>query len=90
MPVEISICVRDHTQYTTNPSISLVVYKVIPLQISRPVCTPITSVMYYVGKGTQPYPLPVTRNGDGRITEPIGDHFSDRNLGMIPNKHIES
>ena len=40
--------------------------------------------MYHVGEGTRPCPFPVTGNGHGGVTEPQGDHFSGRNLGMIP------
>ena len=44
----------------------------------------ITSIMYHVGEGNQPCPFPVTKNGHGRVTEPIGDHFSGRDFGRIP------
>ena len=40
--------------------------------------------MYHVGEGTRPCQFPVTRNGHGRVTEPKGDQYSGRNLGMIP------
>ena len=39
--------------------------------------------MYHVGEGARPCSFPVTGNGHGRVTEPQGDHFSVRNLGMI-------
>ena len=41
--------------------------------------------MYHVGEGARPCPFPpVTGNGHGRVTDPQGDHFSGRILGMIP------
>ena len=40
--------------------------------------------MYHLGEGTRPCPFPVTRSGHERDTEPQGDHFRVRNLGMIP------
>ena len=40
--------------------------------------------MYHVGEGTRPCPFSVT--GNGRVTEPQGDHFRGRNLGMIPKR----
>ena len=76
--------VRDHTQNTTNPVISLVVYNVIPILIGQLAYAPITSIMYHLGEGTPPCPFPVTGNGHGRVTELKGDHLSGRNFGMIP------
>ena len=40
--------------------------------------------MYYPGKGSPPCPFPIMGNRHGRVTEPKGDQFSGRNLGMIP------
>ena len=40
--------------------------------------------MYHVGELARPCPFPVTENGHGRVTEPKGDHFIGRNLGLIP------
>ena len=40
--------------------------------------------MYHLSEGTRPCPFPVTENGHGRVTDPQGDHFSGRNLGVIP------
>ena len=40
--------------------------------------------MYQMGEGIRPCPFPVTGNGQERATEPKDDHFSGRNLGMIP------
>ena len=40
--------------------------------------------MYHVGEGTRPCPFPAMGNGNGQVTEPKGEHFSGRNLGMIP------
>ena len=65
-------------------AISLVVSNVIPILIGPLIWALETSTMHHVGEGTWPCPFPVTGNGYGRITEPKGDHFSGRNLGMIP------
>ena len=78
---------RDHAQYTTNHAISLVVNNVISLLIGPPAWAPLVSIMYHVGEGTRPHSFPVTENGHGRVTEPEGDHFSGRNLGMIPKQN---
>ena len=40
--------------------------------------------MYHLGDGARPCPFPITGKGQGRFTEPNGDQFSGRNLGMIP------
>ena len=40
--------------------------------------------MYHMGEGTRSGPFPITENRQGRVTEPKGDQFSCRNLGMIP------
>ena len=81
---------RDNAQNTTNSAISLVVYNVIPILIGWSRWAPIYSIMYYVGQGTRPCPFPVTGNGHGRVTEPKGDHFSGRNLGMLPRELFRS
>ena len=44
--------------------------------------------MYHVGEGTQPRAFPVKGNERGRVTKPKGDHFSGRNLGMIPKLEV--
>ena len=41
--------------------------------------------MYPVGEETGPNPFPVTGNGHRRVTEPKGDRFSGRILGMTPS-----
>ena len=46
--------------------------------------------MYHVGEGARPGPFPITGNGHGRVTEPKGDQFSGRNLGMIRKMRNES
>ena len=40
--------------------------------------------MYSPGKRSRLCPFPIMGNGHGRVTEPMGDQFSGRNLGMIP------
>ena len=40
-------------------------------------------------EGTQSCPFFVTGNGHGRVTEPKCDHFSGRNLGMVPKEDTE-
>ena len=77
--------VRDHSQNTTNPAISLVVYNVILFLIGPSARALITSNMYHVGEGTRPCPFPVTGNGHGRVIEPQDDQYSGRDLGIIPN-----
>ena len=74
---------RDHVQNTTNATISLVANNVILRLIGPSTGNPITSIMYHVDEGTRPCSFPVTGNGHGEVTEPRGDQFSGRNLGMI-------
>ena len=68
----------------TNPTISLVVYNVIPFLIGPSALAPITLIMYHVGERTRPCSFSVTGNGYGRVNEPQGDQFNGRKLGMIP------
>ena len=65
-------------------------YNVIPLLIGLPAQALITSLECHVGEGTRPYPFPVTGNGNERVTEPKGDNFSSRILGMIPSLEVAS
>ena len=80
------VTMDEYGPNTTNPAISLVVNNVIHLLIGPQTWAPITLTMYHMGKGTQPCPFPVMGNGHGQVTEPKGDQFSGRNLGMIPKR----
>ena len=77
---------RDDAPNTTNPIISLVADNVIPLLIVPPARVSVTLIMYHVDEGTRPCPFSITGNRHGGVTEPQGDQFSGRNLGMIPEK----
>ena len=43
-----------------------------------------------LGRGNPAVLFRVTANGHGRVTEPKGDHLSDRILDMIPKQSLES
>ena len=46
--------------------------------------------MYYLGKGSRLCPFPIMGSGHGRVTEPKGNQFNGRDLGMIPHAQVFS